>query len=82
MQKLIKDLNQIFALKELGEVNYFLDIQVTPTSEGFLLSQTKYVINLLCKAKMQYAKGINTLITSGQKMTGYGSEAVKDVQLY
>lgn len=31
---------------------------------------------------MQYAKGIRTPLTSGQKLTAFGSDSVKDVQLY
>lgn len=37
-------LHQNFALKDLGPLNYFLGIQVTPTStRGFLLNQSKYI---------------------------------------
>lgn len=79
---LIKNLNQSFTLKDLGQVNYFLGIQVSSLPNGGLhLSQRKYIIDLL-RAKMQYAKGINTPITSGQRLTSYGSNPVKDVQLY
>lgn len=38
---------------------------------GLHLSQRKYIIDLL-RAKMQYAKGINTPITSDQRLTSYG----------
>lgn len=31
---------------------------------------------------MQYAKGVSTPMTPGQKLTRYGSDPVKDVQLY
>ena len=50
--KLISQLNQEFALKELGDMNYFLGVQVKYTAEGIHLSQTKYILDLLCKTKI------------------------------
>lgn len=82
IQQLTVALNKAFTLKDLSEVNYFLGIQVTPTSDEMLLTQTKYVIDLLCRAQMQYAKGMNTPMTSGQKLSAFGSDLVQDVQLY
>ena len=31
---------------------------------------------------MEFAKGISTLMTSGQVLTGYGSDLVHNLQLY
>ena len=60
LKALLDQLNQAFALKDLGTVNYFLGIQVQPTSEGLHLSQKKYITVLLCEVRMQYAKAIST----------------------
>ncbi|CBI26385.3 unnamed protein product, partial [Vitis vinifera] len=40
---LIAQLNSKFSLKDLGEVHYFLVIQVSYTNNGLHLSQTKYI---------------------------------------
>lgn len=80
---LINQFHGSFSLKDLGHVNFFLGIQVTPLPNGgFHLSQRKYIIDLLNKTKMQYGKGISTPMTSGCKMTSYGSDPVSDTQLY
>ena len=43
---LVFKLNNAFALKDLGDINYFLGIQVKYTTKGLHLSQTKYIIDL------------------------------------
>ena len=79
---LITSLNREFALKDLGEVNYFLGIEVKHIAKGIHFSQGKYITDLLCKAKMQGANPISILMTSGQKLSSYGSESIQDVKLY
>lgn len=82
VQSLIQNLHSTFSLKDLGAVNYFLGIQVTPTVDGFHLNQTKYIGDLLCKVKMQYSKALNTPMTSGEKLSGFGSDPVENPHLY
>lgn len=36
-----------FLLKDLDSLNYFLDIEVIPVANGMLLSQRKYVLEIL-----------------------------------
>lgn len=63
---LINNLTKIFALKDLGELNYFLGIQISKLPNGSIhLSQNKYVAGLLSRAKMASAKGLKTPMTSG-----------------
>jgi hypothetical protein len=38
-QALLQDLQKEFALKDLGELNYFLEIEVTKIKDGLLLTQ-------------------------------------------
>ena len=56
VQQVIKDLNLQFALKTLGSVNYFLGFEVTHTSSGLHLSQSKYAADLLHKTNMSSTK--------------------------
>lgn len=48
----ITTLNTRFVMKDLGELSYFLGIEVLRLDSGILLSQTKYTMDLLCKARM------------------------------
>ena len=82
IKHLIHSLNASFALKDLGEIHYFLGIEATHTKAGLHLSQTKYINDLLRKSKMSMAKGMHTPMTSGQKLSKYGSKVLDDPQTY
>lgn len=44
---LLRNLKQEFALKDLGELHYFLGIEVSKVKDGIVLTQDKYATDLL-----------------------------------
>lgn len=58
-----------FSLKELGELSYFLGMEATRTPAGLHLTQTKYMVDLLRRAKMDNAKPVATPMSSSQSLT-------------
>ncbi|CAL1389129.1 unnamed protein product [Linum trigynum] len=58
-----------FSLKSLGLVGYFLDIEVLPTSNGYVLSQHKYVNDLLDRFDMVDAHLAPSPLSSSAKLT-------------
>ena len=44
---LLQDLREEFALKDLGDLHYFLGIEVSKVREGIVLRQSKYANELL-----------------------------------
>lgn len=66
---LIANLNSKFPLKDLGGLNYFLEIQATVQSNSICLSQTKYINDLLLKANMADAKPMKTPMVTGLKLS-------------
>ncbi|GAA0184230.1 hypothetical protein LIER_31518 [Lithospermum erythrorhizon] len=56
----IAKLNTHFVLTDLGELHYFLGIEVVKGSVGLLLSQRKYANDLLQKYHMQHTHSIAT----------------------
>ncbi|XP_060969494.1 uncharacterized mitochondrial protein AtMg00810-like [Cannabis sativa] len=75
-------LNAKYALKDLGDLHFFLGIKVTSTSGGLHLSQAKCIRDLLHKAKMDEAKPSNTPMVSGLKLSAYGSSLVDNPHMY
>ena len=76
---LIKLLNDKFSLKQLGQLDYFLGIQVSHLPNGsILLSQTKYLTDLLSKVNMLNANAMPTPMASTSKLSKVGSIPVED----
>ena len=49
-----------FDMKELGDLHYFLEIEVIRTPEGILISQRHYMLSMLFKIGMADYKSIST----------------------
>jgi hypothetical protein len=60
IHRLITLLSSKFKLCDLGNAYYFLRVKVTPTSVGLILSQHKYVLDILCHAGMSSCKPVDT----------------------
>jgi histone deacetylase 1/2 len=83
IQNVISKLNASFALKQLGQVDYFLGIEVHHMPSGaLLLNQAKYIRDLLCKAKMENSKPIGSPMMSSCRLSKFGSDTMTDPTLY
>jgi hypothetical protein len=49
-QRIVSDLQQEFAMKDLGEVHHFLGMHVQHCGDGLLLSQEQYMLEILDRA--------------------------------
>lgn len=65
---LLKDLQDEFALKDLGDLNYFL-AEVTKTIDGTVLTQEKYALDLLKKVGMSECKPMATPLSTSKKLS-------------
>ena len=79
---LIAQLKSEFSLKDLEDVHYFLGIQVSHTSNGLHLSQTKYIRDLLQKTKMVYCKPARTPLPTDLKLRVGDGDPIDDLHGY
>jgi hypothetical protein len=80
---LLDDLRSHFALKDLGDLHYFLGIQVTRRSYGLCLSQEKYVVEVLQKAGMHKCKLVKTPLSMAEKLViGTGTTLTNEATKY
>lgn len=75
IQQLTTKLNLSFSLKDLGQLDYFLGIEVLHLPSGSLiLSQSKYIKDLLSKAQMSNAKEIASPMASSTELSKVGCQ--------
>ncbi|GJX48354.1 putative RNA-directed DNA polymerase [Tanacetum coccineum] len=65
IENIISQLGSAFALKDLGPLNYFLGIEIVPRVFGILLSQKKYILELLQSAGLSNCNPVSSpMVTS------------------
>ncbi|XP_020203528.1 uncharacterized protein LOC109789074 [Cajanus cajan] len=83
LRNIVSQLNSAFSLKDLGQLDYFLGIEVKSNSDGSLtLTQSKYVRDLLSRTDMENSKPIASPMVSGCKLSKSGSDKFLNVSLY
>ena len=57
-----------FEMSLMGELTFFLGLQIKQLSNGIFISQTKYAVSLLKKFKMNNSKAIDTPMSTSTKL--------------
>jgi Reverse transcriptase (RNA-dependent DNA polymerase) len=79
MKRLKASLAKEFKMKDLGELCYFLGIEVARSKKGVVLLQQRYVLDLLSDTGMLGCKPANTPIDPNHKLSGgRGNQMEKD----
>jgi hypothetical protein len=65
---LLKDLKDDFALKDLGDLHFFLGIEVKKVHDVLLLTQEKYASDLLTKLGMKKCTTSPTPLSTSEKL--------------
>lgn len=65
---LLKDLQKDFVLKDLGDLHYFLGIEVRRSNDGLVLSQGRYATDVLSRTGMDKAKSVDTPLAVSEKL--------------
>lgn len=80
----MKELKKDFALKDLGELHYFLGMELNKVHDGIVLMQDKYVSHLLKKVNMASCKPVNTPLSTSEKLSAFEGVPIgpKDATIY
>jgi histone deacetylase 1/2 len=81
---LLADLQREFALKDLGDLHYFLGIEVKRSNGALILSQGRYATNILKHSGMDKCKIIDTPLCSIEKLSAIEGNSLRadDVTKY
>ena len=82
IRDLLAALHNEFAVKDLGKLHFFLGIEVVPSSDGYILSQQRYIVDLLKCTKMLEAKPAMSPMASSTHLSAYEGDSFLDPTLY
>lgn len=83
IQQLTDKLNSSFSLKQLGHLDYFLGLEVKYLPDNsILMTQSKYIRDLLHKTKMAEAQPLSSPMASSCKLSRFGGDLFYDPTLY
>ena len=71
-----------FAIKELGDLNFFLGVKVIKNTSSILLSQKRYIVDLLHRTDMLEAKPVSSPVTTSTNLSAFEGDTIQDVTLY
>jgi histone deacetylase 1/2 len=71
-----------FAIKDMGELSFFLNIEAIRIDHGLYLSQRRYILDLLMHNNMDKAKPYVTPMSTSLPLTKYDGVPFHDPSLY
>jgi hypothetical protein len=66
----------------LGDLHYFLGVEVLKLDSGLFLSQRRYIMDLLKKTNMHEAKPITSPMASSSVLSAFSGDPMDDPSLY
>lgn len=75
-------LDKKFTIKDLGDVKYFLGIEVARTDTGMMLTQHKFITDIISDTGLQDAKVAGSPYIQGVKLTADMGQPLQDVESY
>jgi hypothetical protein len=82
LQRVIEELHQEFAIKDLGALRFFLGVQVRRDDTGFFLMQAQYTEDILDRAGMANCKPATTPVDAKQKLSASDGDPTANATFY
>jgi hypothetical protein len=81
LQHVVTELHDEFTVKDMGELRFFLNIDIQRKDDGFYLSQSHYAEHILDRTGMAHCKAASTPIDANGKLLSDGA-AIDDATSY
>lgn len=82
VRQFINTMCQEFRCWDLGQLSYFLGLEMSSTPTSIKITQKKYSIDLLTKFKMMGSKPISTPTTPGSHLANTSGTPIEDLTQY
>ena len=82
IEKVKKSLELKFHMKDLGELRYFLGIEIIRSENGILICQRQYAVNVLKKYGMYGCKLISAPLDKNCKLSAYEGAKIENAAIY
>jgi hypothetical protein len=82
IDELLHQLKLEFAVKELWDLNYFLCVEVLHMKSGLLLSQRRYILDMLKRTNMLEAKPISSPMSTSHTLSAFVGDPKEDPSLF
>ena len=69
LTEFVEKMKNEFEIRMVGELNYFLGLQVTQSNDEIFISQNKYAKNLVKKFRMESAKHLKIIMGTNEKLS-------------
>lgn len=79
---LMSSLSQAFLVTDLGQLKYFLSLQLDYLTNGLLISKRKYIYDLLKKPDMTGTNPISSPMFASTKLSKYDSPKFDNITLF
>ncbi|XP_074301014.1 uncharacterized protein LOC141632361 [Silene latifolia] len=76
------ELHQKFTIKDLGEMRYFLGLEIARNATGILLNQRKYVLDIIKDAGFEGCKATSFPMQKGLKLSIDQGELLTEPEVY
>jgi hypothetical protein len=81
-QKFAKDMHNEFEMSLLGELSFFLGLQIRQSNQGIFISQTKYIREMLKRFGMEDCKPVITPMQTSCKLSKDDNSKSTDQRQY
>jgi hypothetical protein len=82
IDELLTLLQYEFSIKDLGSLNFFLGIEVVATAGGCLLSQNRYILDILLRTNMLASKPVSSPMATTASLAAFEVTSFDDPTLY
>jgi hypothetical protein len=81
-KQFVESMQKEFEMSMLGEMKFFLGLQITQSDKGISISQTKYINEMLKKFQMEDSKPVGTPMVTGCKLSKFDDTKDVDQTVY